>query len=794
MKLPRWIGSWQSFQDFRRSLQPLSPKLSLVLLIAAAPVLLFCVKPAFSNRGTTELFPTRLIAQADDQAEYGESQEQYPQDEQVHEDYSQDGYAQDDAPGSYAPDSSVEDTQDYSSDTSSDTFVSEDASGYGDAPLDEGTYDAPAATSEDASYPDASANTWEEPTATDDASATDFSDPVDYSAPADYREPVSTNEPAPSSPWTAPTESVKSAEVASPALSPAVPSPNPASPVTASPTPISPAPAASPPSDSIAACPEANLASSAAEGIADKLAQRSNVALVVETALSNLASKISRMPFPEISGQARMGRVPVIMYHDILPEKQVFFDVTPEELAADFQLIQEKGLTPITLDQLVEHLATGKPLPEKPILLTFDDGYQGHYTYVYPLLKQYNYPAVFAIYPKKVGTNYGRSSLTWEQLREMAANPLVTIASHSVTHPSDLREFPDSSLRYEVVESKRILETELGITIKHFVYPEGKYDERVENWVRLAGYSSALTMNDEETRFAGQSHDLLSIDRIGQSELESVVDQAYGGPPLPPFGSGFNFNSPITLHRQTVDEVPLIFATGGRPTTIHADSRYQVKDIMAKTDAIAAVDGGFFSLELLTSNDMMGPVFSHNTNQFVPGSDAENAGIQGRPLVLISSNSVKFIPYDPTRHNTLEGIRAEMPDVTDAFVAAAWLVKDGQPQPAESFGKLYSFDAERDRAFWGIDQAGQAVVGVSGDYVDSVTFGEALSQAGLRDAVMLDSGASASLAYEGQSLMSYEPRPVPHVVALLPPKPADPTAPCAVVSQKSADGNMTGTN
>ncbi|HEY9664077.1 MAG TPA: polysaccharide deacetylase family protein, partial [Allocoleopsis sp.] len=758
MKLPRWIGSWQSLQDFRRSLQPLSPKLSLVLLIAAAPVLLFCVKPAFSNRGTTELLPTRLIAQTDDQAEYGESQAQYPQDEQVHEDDSQDGYAQDGyaegdnaqdsyaqegyAQDSYAQDNNVEDTQD----SSSDAFVSEDASGHGDAPLDEGTYDAPASTSDDASYPAASTNTWEDSTTTDDANAADLSDPVDS-------DPVDSGVAAPSSSWTAPTNAVKSAEGAnpvSPAASPAAPSP-----MITSPDPASPAPAASPTPDSIAACPEANLASSAAEGIANKLAQRSNVALVVETALSNLASKISRMPFPGISGQARMGRVPVIMYHDILPEKQVFFDVTPEELAADFQLIQEKGLTPITLDQLVEHLATGKPLPEKPILLTFDDGYQGHYTYVYPLLKQYNYPAVFAIYPKKVGTNYGRSSLTWEQLREMAANPLVTIASHSVTHPSDLREFPDRSLRYEVVESKRILETELGITIKHFVYPEGKYDERVENWVRLAGYSSALTMNDEETRFAGQSHDLLSIDRIGQSELETVVDQAYGGPPLPPFGSGFNFNSPITLHRQTVDEVPLIFATGGRPTTIHADSRYQVKDIMAKTDAVAAVDGGFFSLELLTSNDMMGPVFSHNTNQFVPGSDAENAGIQGRPLVLISPNSVKFIPYDPTRHNTLEGIRAEMPDVTDAFVAAAWLVKDGQPQPAESFGKLYSFDAERDRAFWGIDQAGQAVVGVSGDYVDSVTFGEALSQAGLRDAVMLDSGASAALAYEGQSLMSY---------------------------------------
>lgn len=522
--------------------------------------------------------------------------------------------------------------------------------------------------------------------------------------------------------------------------------------------------------------------------LADDQVYRSNVVQIVAPMLAQLSAQTSARPFPEIHGQARMARVPVVMYHDILPEKEVFFDVTPEELEAGFQLIREKGLTPVSLDQLVEHLSTGKPLPEKPIVLTFDDGYQGHYTYVYSLMQQYGYPATFAIYPAKVGKSYGRSSLSWEQLREMAANPLVTIASHSVTHPSDLRELTEAELRQEVVESKRILEAELGIPIEHFVYPEGNYDERVAHWVQLAGYRSALTMNDEEDRFAGQSIDLLSIDRIGQSGLEEVVEQAYGGPALLPFGSGFNFSSPVELTRRTVDDTPLIFATGGRPITIHADSRYQVKEIMATTDAVAAVDGGFFSLELLSSNDMMGPVFSQNTNQFIPGSQAENDGIKGRPLVLINAHQVRFIPYNPDKHNTLEGIRAEMPDVTDAFVAAAWLVREGQPQPAEAFGRLFDFDAARDRAFWGIDQAGQPVVGVSGDYVDSITLGEALSQVGMRDAVMLDSGASASLAYEGESLMSYDPRPVPHVVALLPPQPVPVlSANCAIVSQRRSE-------
>ena len=473
------------------------------------------------------------------------------------------------------------------------------------------------------------------------------------------------------------------------------------------------------------ACPEADLANLS---LADGRAHASNVSALVDTVLPTLATRFSTQPFPEVHEQARLARVPIIMYHDILPEKEVFFDVTPEEFEADLQLIRSKGLTPISLDQLVQHLSTGNQLPPKPILLTFDDGYQGHYTYVYPLLKRYGYPGVFAIYPSKVGRTFGRSSLTWEQLRDMSADPLVTIASHSVTHPPDLRELSDAELRHEVVESKRILETQLGIAIKHFVYPEGKYDDRVAHWVQLSGYQSALTMNDEVDRFAGQSLNLLGIDRIGQSRLEEVVELAYGGPQPLPFGKDFNFTSPIQLHQLTVGEVPLILASGGRPMTIHADSRYQVWEIMKKTEAIAAVDGGFFSLELLNSNDMIGPVYSQSTKRFIPASTAENRSIKGRPLVLISAETVKFIPYDPTQHNSLKGIQAELPEVTDAFVAAAWLVKDGQPRSAQTFGDLFDFDASRDRAYWGIDQSGQPVVGVSGDYVDSVSLGEALSQ------------------------------------------------------------------
>lgn len=501
---------------------------------------------------------------------------------------------------------------------------------------------------------------------------------------------------------------------------------------------------------------------------------------LVENFGPQLSAYLAPKAWPDIQERARLARVPVIMYHDILPEKEVFFDVTPEEFEEHLRLIQENGLTPVSLDQLVTHLQTGLPLPEKPILLTFDDGYGGHYEYVYPLLKQYGYPAVFSIYTSKVGDNTGRSHVTWDQLRQIAADPLVTIAAHSVTHPADLTALPDDQLRTEVMDSKRILETELGILLRYFTYPTGLYDERVSQLVREAGYLAALTMDDANERFAGDSESLLAIGRFGQSRLEEVIAQAWGGPELPKWSRGFDFSSPVQRTETTIDQTPFILISGGRPVTIHAKSRYQVPEILAETEAVAAVDGGFFSLKFLDSNVMIGPVLSQSAGEFIPGNIGENPLLIGRPLVLISPQAVQFTPFDPFKHNTLEGVQAELPGVTDAFVAAAWLVKGSEPQAPDTFGSLFDFDAARHRAFWGINQAGQPAIGVSTEPIGSVSLGAALAKAGFRDAIMLDSGASTSLAYKGESLVGYLPRPVPHVVALVPPEA---TNTCAVAAR-----------
>jgi poly-beta-1,6-N-acetyl-D-glucosamine N-deacetylase len=505
---------------------------------------------------------------------------------------------------------------------------------------------------------------------------------------------------------------------------------------------------------------------------------------LVDTLAQPLSAYLLASPTPTLHERARQARVPVMMYHDILPEKQVFFDVTPEEFESHLRAIQQNGLTPISTDQLLTHLKTGLPLPEKPILLTFDDGYAGHYDYVYPLLKKYGYPATFSIYTAKVGKKLGRSSLTWEQLREMSQDPLVTIAAHSVTHPPDLTRLPDDKLMTEIADSKRILEQELGISIHYFTYPEGKYDARVARLVETAGYQAAFTMNDLDERFAGQSESLLAIARIGQSRLLEMLPQAWGGPKLAIRKRGVDFSAPIERTEAAIDDTRFIFVSGGKPVTIHAKSRYQVWEIIAGTEAVAAVDGAFFSLEFLDSNRMIGPVMGQNTKRFIPGNPGENRKLSKRPLVLLNSSGVKFVEFDPERHNSLEGVQTLMPDVTDVFVAAAWLVKEGEPRSYTSFGELFDFDEPRHRAFWGITQDGRPKIGVSVDMISAPDLGRALAKAGFRSAVLLDGGASTSLAYNGESQVGYTPRPVPHVVALVPSTNAQQLdASCIVATQ-----------
>jgi poly-beta-1,6-N-acetyl-D-glucosamine N-deacetylase len=473
--------------------------------------------------------------------------------------------------------------------------------------------------------------------------------------------------------------------------------------------------------------------------------------------------------WPNIKDEARRARVPVILYQDAMGQNKSS-EVPLQKLNEDLELIQHQGLAPISVEALITHLRNGMPLPEKPIVLTFDYSAQEHYQYIYPLLKRYGYPALFSIQTDKLNPTIKQPSISFARLKEIATDPSITIAVSNNFRYQASSQISDEKLNPELNNSKQNLEALLGAEVKILTYTHSHSDRRWIAALKNAGYSAAFTSSDTEEGFAEQSENLLSIKRFSSSSFQRVIKEAWGGPELPRWRLGFDFSAPVRRIDTIINHTPLRMFSGGRPATIHARSRYQVQKILSGTKAIAGVDGGFFSLKYLDSNVMIGPVLSQTTGQFITGNLSDSRKLTGRPLVLINPFEAKFIPFNPVMHNTLAGVNAEMEGVTDAFVAAAWLVRDSTPQTPEAFGALFDFNAARHRAFWGINQNGQPQIGISTEPIGSVDLGKALAKAGFRDAVMLDSGASTSLAFQGESLVGYIPRPVPHVVGLIPPQ------------------------
>ncbi len=475
-----------------------------------------------------------------------------------------------------------------------------------------------------------------------------------------------------------------------------------------------------------------------------------------------------------LHGLANLSYVPSIMYHDVVgTSKQVWFDTTAAELRQHFEAIKDAGVTPISIDQLYRHLKEGEPLPEKAILLTFDDAYLGQYDHAYPLLKEYNYPAAYFVQTGFVGVPTSKDHFTWDQMREMVQDGLVSIAAHTINHPSDLRTLDPARLKRELEESKRILEAELGQEIPYFAYPTGYRNEQVVQAVKDAGYKLAFTM---DKGFTGQSPNLLEVRRFNQFQLtEALVGaQTLLDSRLPTYD--LTVTTPLAVAEDVIDRVRMTTIRGGRPATIHADQRYNVGTLMKRYQAPAGINGSFFSIPWInsSSNIMIGPVLSASTNTFIPGREEDNAIIRGRPLVLIGQDRISFIPFEPDTMNTLEEIQAIMPDVTDLFVGGTWLVKNGQPlnrSQINSF-KLSSAAEYRPRAFFGVDTDGRVVAGTTDTHIDATILADILPQAGIEEAILLDSGFSTSLVYKdeilatGHASATQPSRPVPHAILL----------------------------
>ena len=210
--------------------------------------------------------------------------------------------------------------------------------------------------------------------------------------------------------------------------------------------------------------------------------------------------------------------VPILCYHDINDQGNTLA-VSEENLRAHFAYLKQMQYTPISLQQYKNALAGKENLPEHPILLSFDDGYQSMYTKVLPLLKEYQYPAMFAIITSWIDDS-GNIAVKKQELQEIDASGLVTIASHTyqlhqyVTVDSQgtqdamtaLPSFAEGKyesmkhyrqkIRDDMQQSQKQLCDILGHPVDAIVWPYGAYTEENIDSAFRAGYNISFILEN----------------------------------------------------------------------------------------------------------------------------------------------------------------------------------------------------------------------------------------------------------------------------------------------------------
>ncbi|MDQ3855141.1 MAG: polysaccharide deacetylase family protein [Chloroflexota bacterium] len=194
-----------------------------------------------------------------------------------------------------------------------------------------------------------------------------------------------------------------------------------------------------------------------------------------------LALLAALAPSRPASAATRSIRIPVLMYHNV-GSYAGRYQVTTWGFAQQLNWLRASGYTTVSIHRVYNYMYNGGTLPRKPVVVTFDDGWAGQWNAMRELNARGMRGTFFVL---------GRGNgLTWYQLRQMAYRG-HEIASHSMSHPW-LTGLSDWQLRYEVAESKRRIEANVGVRVRYFAYPYGGVDWRVINAVAAAGYRGGI--------------------------------------------------------------------------------------------------------------------------------------------------------------------------------------------------------------------------------------------------------------------------------------------------------------
>ena len=215
--------------------------------------------------------------------------------------------------------------------------------------------------------------------------------------------------------------------------------------------------------------------------------------------------------------------VPILTYHYVANNpnpkdtQRDALSVPPAKFESQMDYLSKNGYTPITLDTLYGIFNKKATSPNKPVILTFDDGYVDFYTNVYPILKRFNFHAVSFISTGLIGGGY---YMNWSQIKEIQSSKLVTFEDHTVTH-ANLVSLSSSAALKQMVDSKNILQSQTGYPVNFIAYPYGTSNASVQQAARQAGFVGGLG-----TWFGKASEGGMNMPRIKVSGYWSIKEFA----------------------------------------------------------------------------------------------------------------------------------------------------------------------------------------------------------------------------------------------------------------------------
>ena len=183
----------------------------------------------------------------------------------------------------------------------------------------------------------------------------------------------------------------------------------------------------------------------------------------------------------------------ILQYHHVSTETPASTSLSSKQFEAHMTYLKDNGFSILPLPEVITALNNQQQLPDKTIVITFDDGYTSVYQNAYPVLKQLNWPFTILVTTGLIDNNPGLYA-SWDQLREMADNG-ATIANHTVTHPYLLELNQNESKQAwlnrvvdEINSAENTIKSETGHNYKILAYPYGEHDENLQTLINEMGY------------------------------------------------------------------------------------------------------------------------------------------------------------------------------------------------------------------------------------------------------------------------------------------------------------------